>query len=117
MKTLIGAISIAAVVAASSLLTGCGATQPSTAVTGAGIGALGGYVAGRATGSHSDERARKGAIAGAIGGYVVGNEVEKSRRNNQGYNAPAPANTGGYYHQHPGSNVRHTHANGVVHAH
>lgn len=112
MKYFIGAI---AAITASAMLSGCGATQPSSAVTSAGIGALGGYVAGRATGDHSDSRAQKGAIAGAIGGYIVGNEMDKA---NTATTNTAPTTTqSGYYHQHAGGNVQHTHTNGVVHVH
>jgi uncharacterized protein YcfJ len=103
MKIISGIVAVSSAIVLSSTLSGCGT---SAGVKGAGVGALGGYVAGRATGSHSDERARKGALLGAIGGYVVGNEMDK-RNNTNNYQT----------HQHPGGNTYHTHQNGVSHSH
>jgi uncharacterized protein YcfJ len=104
MKVFTGLLATATAVVLASSLSGCGTT--SSAVTGAGVGALGGYVAGRGTGDHSDKRARHGAILGALGGYVVGNEMDK--RNNTNNYQP---------HQHQGGHNYHTHRNGVSHSH
>lgn len=99
MKVFTGLLATATAVVLASSLSGCGTT--SSAVTGAGVGALGGYVAGRGTGDHSDKRARNGAILGALGGYVVGNEMDKTNRNQpQGHHHPRHQGAG-YYHDHP----------------
>lgn len=95
---------------ATFLLTGCFAHGP-YGPSHAGIGTVGGAMYGGLMGAliGGDERsAWTGAGIGAVGGYILGNEVDKSYYYHSGYApqsrhySPAPSTFGGFFSGNPG---------------
>jgi outer membrane lipoprotein SlyB len=74
-------VSASALLAAAALsLTGCN-NAGEGALTGAGLGALGGLAIGSVTGS-AGKGAAIGAVAGGIGGAVVGDQNQRKANQN-----------------------------------
>lgn len=67
---------LAGIILSTLAVSGCS----SRAGNGALIGAAAGAVAGRATGDHSDQRAREGAMLGTVAGAIIGNEQDKRNK-------------------------------------